>query len=70
MHGNGGLYGQVCLDDPEEKTGIYHEPFNINGNSNLNMYSGVPLDRKPKEGRTPPEGCPQQPPKGAWETIL
>lgn len=59
MHGKAGLYGQVRLEDPEEKTAIYHEPFNVNKTTTMNMYSGVPTDRKPKEPRISPDSCPQ-----------
>lgn len=36
MNSNGHVYGQVSVDEPEDKTAIYQEPYN------MNMYTGVP----------------------------
>lgn len=40
---NGHVYGQVSVEEPEDKTAIYHEPFN------MNMYSGITPGRKALE---------------------
>lgn len=56
VNANGHVYGQVSVDEPEDKTAIYHEPFN------MNMYSGLtPGRKKALEGVLPLKGPPELP---------
>ncbi|KAK6628865.1 hypothetical protein RUM43_002682 [Polyplax serrata] len=48
LNANGHVYGQVSLDDPEEKSAIYHEPFN------MNLYAGLMPGRKKVLENGPP----------------